>query len=146
MDQDVRSIVISNAVEIEETMSVFLADHLKISIDDESKRLPLDYIAFEQKSHLLKDMGAISASQYLLLKIFGSIRNKFAHNIRVRVLSDCISQKSDHFKHLTEFFHMMPISDDYEEYLTTLYDELVVGLCLMDLLGRMEYQKLKKKS
>jgi hypothetical protein len=139
MNHGTRNIVIGDSVEIEEVMAEFLAYVLKIDSDKAKKELPLDYIQLEHKCRILKDMKAISKRQYLMLQIFVFIRNRFAHNIRVELLSDCISANSDQLKHLKKFYPGIIENGNYESYLTELYEILSHHIKLFDMIGYYEF-------
>ena len=137
MKNNIRNIVIEDSVMIEEVMAEFLAYTLKIETDKTKKELPLSFISFDHKCQILKEMRAISTKQYTKLKIFTEIRNKFAHNIRIKLITDCFSKDSQNFKKLIEYYPEVEVQD-FEKYAFRLYEILRNELSGIDLIGYYE--------
>ena len=113
---DMRAVVINDAVEIEASMSNFLAKILKIEVDQQRKELPLEYLPFEHKCLILKDMAVIPKELFIKLTFFAEIRNKFCHNIHIKSLEDSLGHTSNgRLKKLTQLYPPDPALDAHEQ-------------------------------
>lgn len=111
-------------------MNIFLSGILQIDIaKTKIGRQPLEYLSFNQKISLIKDLEIIDAEQKAKLILFSEIRNAFAHNADVNKFEDYFQTRQEQDKTLKKFYSNDPkvvISDKiYFLYFNNLYQDVM---------------------
>jgi len=130
MEYSARHNVIDYSVELEKSMNIFLSGILQIDFTKTKVgRQPLEYLSFNQKISMIKDLEIIDAEQKAKLILFSEIRNAFAHNADIKRFEDYFLTRQEQDKTLKKFYSSDPkavISDKiYFLYFNRLYQDVM---------------------